>query len=193
MRRTAFGVVLAGVALACSDATGPKTEPVATVDISGMPAALYVGADAPLSATARDADGEALSGRTISWISADSTIASVSAGGMVTGRRVGETVIVATSEQKSATALVRVTLEPPAAVQIVAPAEMMLVGVTMQLAAVARNAAGAAIPDRVFTWSSANEAVATVSAAGVVRALRSGDVVITATNEGVSTTFTLRV
>lgn len=193
MRRTAFGVVLAGVALACSDATGPKTEPVAAVDISGVPAALYVGANAPLSATARDADGEALSGRPISWVSADSTIASVSAGGMVTGRRVGETVIVATSEQKSATATVRVTLEPPAAVQIAAPAEMMVVGVTMQLAAVARDAAGAAIPDRVFTWSSADEAVATVSAAGMVRALRTGEVVITATNEGVSAPFTLRI
>jgi uncharacterized protein YjdB len=194
MRRAACGVVLAAIAIACGDATGPRTEPVASVDISGIPATLYVGATATLAATPRDADGEALANRPVTWISSDSTIAGVSAQGVVAGRKVGDVVIVATSEQKSATATVRVKLEPPATVEITGgPAEAVVAGTVVQLAAAARNGAGAVIPGRVITWTSANPQLATVSDSGRVQTLGAGEVVITAANEGVSTPFTLRI
>jgi uncharacterized protein YjdB len=194
MRRVAFGLVLAAIAVACGDATGPKAEPVASLDISGIPATLYVGNTATLSATPRDADGQALANRPVTWLSSDSTIAGVSAQGVVTGRKAGEVVIVATSEQKSATATVRVKLEPPATLEITGgPAEPVVAGTAVQLAAVARNAAGAAIPGRVITWTSANPLLATVSDSGRVQTLGAGEVVITAANEGVSTPFTLRI
>ncbi|HST61033.1 MAG TPA: Ig-like domain-containing protein, partial [Longimicrobium sp.] len=194
IRRAVFGVVLASIAIACGDATGPKTEPVASLDISGIPATLYVGAAATLSATPRDADGEALANRPVTWMSSDTTIAGVSAQGVVTGRKAGEVVIVATSEQKSATATVRVTLEPPATMEITGgPAEAVVAGTVVQLAAAARNGAGTVIPGRVITWTSANPQLATVSDSGKVQTLGAGEVVITAANEGVSTTFTLRI
>jgi uncharacterized protein YjdB len=196
MRRTVFGVVLATVALACSDATGTRTEPVASVDIGGVPATVYVGATATLAATPRDAQGTALADRAVTWLSSDSTIAAVTAGGVVTGRAVGQAVIVATSEQQSATATVRVTLQPPAAMEITgapAAADSVAVGTSVQLSAAARSAAGATIPGRVVTWTSADTAIATVSDSGLVRTRRAGQVGITAANEGVSTTVTLRV
>jgi uncharacterized protein YjdB len=193
-RRVLCGVVLATIGLACSDATGPKTAPVASIDITGVPATLYVGATATLSATPRDADGEALANRAVSWVSSDTSIAAVSAAGAVTARRVGTAVIVATSEQQSATASLKITLEPPAAVEITgAPAGPVVAGAVVQLGAVAKNAAGAPIAGRVMTWSTSSAELATVSDSGKVTTRKAGDVVITAANEGVSTTFTLRI
>lgn len=194
LRRVAFGLVLAAIAVACGDATGPKTEPVASLDISGIPATLYVGNTATLAATPRDADGAVLANRPVTWTSSDTTVAGVSAQGVVTGRKAGDVVIVATSEQASATATLRVTLEPPAVVEITGgPAAPVVAGTSVQLAAVARNAAGAAIPGRIITWTSANPQLATVSDSGRVQTLGAGEVVITAANEGVGTSVTLRI
>jgi hypothetical protein len=64
------------------------------------------------------------------------------------------------------------------------PAEsMLLVGGTVQLSAVARDAGGAPIERRI-SWSSSNTAVARVSSTGLVTALSSGIAVITATAGG---------
>ena len=194
--RTACALVLAAIAIACGEATGPTTEPVASVDLSGIPAKLYVGATATLAATARDGQGAVLADRAVTWLSSDSTIAAVTAGGVVTGRAVGQAVIVATSGQQSATATVRVALQPPAAMEITgapAAADSVAVGTAVQLSAAARSEAGAALPGRVVAWTSGDTAIATVSDSGLVRTRRAGQVGITATNEGVGTTVTLRV
>lgn len=65
-----------------------------------------------------------------------------------------------------------------------APSEsMLLVGATAQLSAVARDAGGAVIARRT-TWSTTDGAVARVSSTGLVTAVSSGVVVITATAGG---------
>jgi len=46
---------------------------------------------------------------------------------------------------------------------------------------------------RVLTWSSSNTSVATVSPAGVVRGVASGEVTITAMSEGISGTAKVSV
>jgi uncharacterized protein YjdB len=71
-------------------------------------------------------------------------------------------------------------------------------GQTVQLAATVAGASGAVLTSRAITWSSSNEAVATVSTAGVVTAgaVRGGTaetVVITATSEGKSGSTTLAI
>jgi alpha-tubulin suppressor-like RCC1 family protein len=57
-------------------------------------------------------------------------------------------------------------------------------GRMVQLQAVTRNAAGAALTDREITWSSGGEAVATVSATGLVTGVAEGSTTITAASEG---------
>jgi len=65
-----------------------------------------------------------------------------------------------------------------------APSEnVLLVGATAQLNAVARDAGGAAIERRI-SWSSSNTAIARVSSTGLVTAVSSGVVGITATAGG---------
>jgi hypothetical protein len=68
-------------------------------------------------------------------------------------------------------------------VAVAAPASTIVVGESMQLAAVARSAAGDPLSDRPIEWSSSDDATAAVSTAGLVTAVAPGLVTITARSE----------
>src|SRR5213079_1687758 len=61
----------------------------------------------------KDASGNALTGRTITWSSSDNSVATVSSSGLVSGVVAGSATITATSEGQSGTAAITVT--PPSA------------------------------------------------------------------------------
>ncbi len=86
----------------------PSPPPVATVTIAPDSVELGVGETRQLSAALRDAQGRALSGRTITWTSSTPTIASVSSTGVVTAVAPGRGVITVTSEGRSGDAVIRV-------------------------------------------------------------------------------------
>jgi len=70
--------------MACGgDSSGPPA--VGSVDVSAPGSDLQVGLTLQLTATARDAKGNTLTGRTTAWTSATAAIAPVSAAGVVTG------------------------------------------------------------------------------------------------------------
>ena len=72
-----------------------------------------------------------------------------------------------------------------AAVEITTSAATLLVGQTSQFSAVPVDAGGIAISGAgAVTWASAGQAVATVTASGLVQALAVGSAVITATIQG---------
>src|SRR5881227_103113 len=87
--------------------------PVAAVTVSPPSASVAVGQTVQLTATPRDANGNALSGRAVTWSSTDTTIARVSGTGLVTGRAAGSATITASSEAKSGAAVVTVQASPP--------------------------------------------------------------------------------
>jgi plastocyanin len=64
------------------------------------------------------------------------------------------------------------------------PAVFQTLGRTVQLAATARDAAGAAIPGAAITWLSSNTGVATVSGTGLVTAAGNGSAQVTAASGG---------
>src|SRR5438552_15550359 len=72
--------------------------PVASVTMSPSTPNMYVGGAVQLTATPKDAAGNVLSGRVISWTSSNVALATVSASGLVTGVAVGSVTITATSE-----------------------------------------------------------------------------------------------
>jgi uncharacterized protein YjdB len=82
--------------------------PVASVSVSPTSSTVLVGATLQLTASLLDASGRPLTGRTVTWSSADQNTATVSAGGLVRGRAKGITTITTTSEGKTAT--VRITV-----------------------------------------------------------------------------------
>lgn len=79
------------------------------------------------------------------------------------------------------------------AVVVSPPRDTLSVGQRVQLAAAAHSSSGAAIPNRVFAWSSSNDAIASVSAAGLVTAHGTGSVVIAARTDNVVGTATVVV
>src|SRR5207253_2276562 len=83
--------------------------PVAAVTVSPASQTIQTGGAVQLTATPRDASGTPLSGRTITWASDHTGVATVSATGLVTGAGVGTATITATSEGKSGTAAITVT------------------------------------------------------------------------------------
>lgn len=86
--------------------------PVATVTVTPSTVGLSPGDTRQLSAMPYDLLGLALTGRTITWTSSDTTRAKVSATGLVTGVAVGAATVTATAEGKSGTAAVTVAIGP---------------------------------------------------------------------------------
>jgi hypothetical protein len=93
--------------------TPPAPAPVATVTVSPASASLQVGATSQLSATLRDASNNVLTGRAITWSTANAGIASANASGLVTANGAGTTQITATSEGKTGSSTFTVTAVPP--------------------------------------------------------------------------------
>jgi hypothetical protein len=69
----------------------------------------------------------------------------------------------------------------------------MVVNGQLQLTAAAHNSSGVVVQGRVFLWSSSNDAIASVSASGLVTAHAAGSVVIAARSDGVVGTATIEV
>ena len=83
--------------------------PVASVTLTPSPASVEIGQSTGITAVLRDAAGNLLEDRTISWVIDDTATASVSSSGMVTGRKLGKTVVRATAEGRVAHDTVHVT------------------------------------------------------------------------------------
>jgi parallel beta-helix repeat protein len=87
--------------------------PVATVSVSPSSLSLTAGGTGTFAATARDSTGGTLTGRTVTWTSSNTGIASVSAGGVVTAVAAGTATISATIDGKSGSGSVAVTAPAP--------------------------------------------------------------------------------
>ncbi|MDQ2664785.1 MAG: Ig-like domain-containing protein, partial [Gemmatimonadota bacterium] len=170
--------------------------PVNSVTVSPPTLSVVQGQTSPLTATPRDANNNVLSGRAVTWTSTNAAVATVSAAGVVTGVAPGSATITATSEGKSGTAALTVTAPPgiPVNSVTVSPSTLSLVqGQTSPLTATPRDASNNVLTGRAVTWTSSNEAVATVSSTGVVTAVAPGSATITATSEGKSGTSAITV
>jgi uncharacterized protein YjdB len=164
--------------------------PVASVTVAPASATLLAGQTVQLVATPRDAAGNALTGRTVTWSSSTNAV-TVSANGLVTAVSTGGAVVTATSEGRTGTA--SITVNPPVASVFLSPTSASLtVGQTAQFTATPRDAAGNALAGRVVVWSITGTA-ATVSQTGLVTAIAVGTSTVTATSEGMSASATVTV
>lgn len=155
--------------------------PVATVAVSPAPTSLMVGATQQLTATTKDAQGNVLADRAVTWATNNASVATVSSTGLVTGVAAGTATITATSEGRSGTSAVTVTLVPVASVTVSPSVVTIAVSSVQQLTATLRDSAGNVLTGRTVTWSSGSTGLATVSAAGVVTGVSPGTATIAAT------------
>lgn len=87
--------------------------PVALLSVNPTSTTIEVGRTVQVSVTAHDENGNVLSGRTVTWSSANTAIATVGSTGIITGVAEGSVDVTATCEGK--TARVAVTVTPPPA------------------------------------------------------------------------------
>src|SRR6266511_4239366 len=160
--------VAAGSATITATSEGQSGSAAASVAVSPATASILVGQTVQLTATPKDASGNALSGRVVTWGSSNNSIATVTSSGLVSGVAAGSATITATSEGQSGASAVTVAAAPvPVASVAVTPATPSIqVGQTVQLTATPKDASGNALSGRVVTWGSSNNSIATVTSSG---------------------------
>lgn len=156
--------------------------PVATVTVSPNPLELILGTSGQLTPTTRDAAGNSL-GRPVTWSTSNPAVATVSVNGSVTSASVGTATITATSEGKTGTAVVNVVPAPVASVTVTPSTATVEAGESVSLTATVKDGNGQTLTGRTVTWTTSN-ARATVNGTGVVTAVDTGTVTISATSEG---------
>ena len=169
-------------------------QPIRSVRLTPPTSEVGLGGTLQLKLLALDAsDNEVEAAGGAVWASADTAIATVSQGGLVTGRRLGVVQLQAVLDGKSAFSVVTVVAARAAAVAVTPATASTTAGGTVQLSARVSDASGATLPDRLVFWQSSNDAVARVTSTGLVSGVAAGTATITATSEGKSGTATVTV
>jgi uncharacterized protein YjdB len=198
---TGVSVGVATITASCEGKSGTATVTVTNVSVASVTVSpgsptISAGGTVQLTASPKDASGNALTGRPVTWSTSSTAVATVNVSGLVLGVSAGVATITATCEGKTATATVTVTAPqavPVASVVVSPPSASVAVGASIQFTATPKDASGTALTGRTVTWSSGSAAVATVSAGGLVAGQTAGQATITATCEGVNGTATVTV
>ena len=176
MRRFYMALLGGLAAVGCGGGSKSSGPPMITAVVISNDSTVALAGTRELTATAT-AGGSAISnGVTFQWSSTDTTRATVSNTGLVSGVRRGTTDITAQAVLNgTATGIV----SPARAIRVriagivvtpASPAALNFVTDTQRFAAEPRDAAGAAVPGLALTWSS-NNAVLSVAASGLATAV----------------------
>ena len=140
-----------------------------------------------------DAQNQPLATPNVAWMSADTLVATVDSTGLVTSTGNGAASIIATSGSVADTAAVTVA-QVPISISVT-PANDTLVALTdtLRLVLAVTDALNQTIASPSVTWASADEAVVTVDATGLVTSVANGSTTVTATAGAVSATATVTV
>ncbi len=168
--------------------------PVATtIDVSPDSALVTVGSTSRFTAEVRDQFGVLMSGQSYVWETSNSSIATISSTGVVTGKALGSILIRANAGSLRKAASVTVQDVPVASVTLSPTSPSVEEGNVVSLTATPRDSAGNVLQNRVVAWSSSAPSIATVSASGTVQGVSAGSSTITATVEGKSVSTVVTV
>ncbi|MBB4638920.1 Ig-like domain-containing protein [Longimicrobium terrae] len=184
--QTARATTLGAMGLISVEFRATLAAKVARVQVAPDPLALLTGRTGVLVATAYDAQNRMITGRQVAWTSSAPAIASVAAGGVVTGVAAGSARVTATVDGVAGSAAVQVTAPVPgiASVRVTPATVSVAVGGTAVLAAVVTDSAGRTVTGKRVTWASAAPGIARVDTAGRVTGVAAGSARVSATVEG---------
>jgi uncharacterized protein YjdB len=186
-------------------ATSEGKSGIATVTVVALPArvtsvriapdnvSLFVAAGTSLVATPYDSKGAVIGGRTVVWTTNNAAVAAISQTGRVTGLVPGTAVITAVIDGVAGNATVAVHLVPVSKVTVTPANPAIGEGKSATLTATVTDVAGNVLTERPVTWASGDTRIVTVDQSGVVRGVRKGSAVVSATSEGKLGTTTVRV
>jgi hypothetical protein len=191
MRRVlAVGLLLT---MSCGPGEGPPPT-VKEVAVSATSTTLLVGASTQLTARVIGVDGEPVVHAVVTWSAVTPAIVSVSASGVATALQAGQGTVRAQSGGRTGEVSLTVTNPPVASAAFDRDSVVLtLPGGSATPVLTARDAAGRVISNPTFFFSSDAPKVATVTQLGVITALAAGSAVVSATNEGVTATISVRV
>ncbi len=206
----AIGAVVAGISLgiyrlahvAPSAPTVPQASApdsavlvasVARIEITGAPSTLEQGQQAQLTASAKTPEGKTVESAAFLWSSGDTTVATVSKDGVVTGHAAGTATVTASSGGRSEQVGITVTAAAVATFEVTPPSAVVPVRGTATLTATPKDARGSRLAGRQITWSSSDRTVATVAQNGVVTGVGTGTTILMASCEGKSASVRITV
>ena len=171
--RTFRAIFITAALLACGDSSSNPVGPgnnggVAEISITPSAPTVILGAQLALQAQVRDANGVQITGASVFWSSADTTVVTISSAGVVTGKGVGSAQVAASSGGQSARTIVTVTSAPVASVSVLPATATLVVGGTTLLKAVTYDANQQVLTGRSVVWASGATQVASVDATGNV-------------------------
>ena len=146
-----------------------------------------------VTATVRSADGAVLADAPVRWIAMNPEVAVVDQSGQVTAVSPGEARIAARSGNVMSFAAVVVRALPVASLVAELPEPTLLAGTSAPLRVVAVGREGEPVTDPVLTFSSSDESVAGVDAAGRVHARSAGQARVTVAAGSASAVVTVTV
>ncbi|MDE5850669.1 MAG: Ig-like domain-containing protein [Muribaculaceae bacterium] len=167
---------IAGLSVTINVKVTDPVIPVTGVKLNKTTAELITGETLQLTATLEPEDATS---KDITWTSSDKTIATVSTKGVVKALKAGKVTITATSNKISSKCEITIT-DPVIEVETITlnkTEATITIGETLDLEATVTpdNAT-----DATVTWTSSDEAIATVDEHGTVKGIAIGNVVITA-------------
>ncbi len=196
-------VTAAGNGVAAMEASVEDVKGTAQVTVEQRPAEVTVSPEAvtmasfgetlELAAEAFDANGHMIEGADFSWSSQDELVATVDSAGVVTAIANGAATVEASAEDAAGTS--EITVEQRIAQLTLSPGGAILaeIGDTVRLSAEAADANGNVIEGVEFAWSSNDESVVTVDAAGLVTAAGNGMAEVEAAVDSLAVAAIVRV
>ena len=180
-------IVFTGLILfsACGgEPAGPAT--VASVTVTpGTDTLTALGQTRQYTAVARDAGGNVLSGRTVTWSSLAAGVASVDPStGLATAVTNGSATIRATIDGMQGDAVLAVVQAVATVTVTPGTTGLASIGATRQFTAVARDANANPVAGARFLWLSSDQSVATIDTTGLATAKKGGLTTITAAAQG---------
>lgn len=178
---TAGAAGTATISASAASATGTAEvtvlpRPVASVEISPAEGSIMEDETLQLNATARDVDGNVLTGRSVQWTSSAPSVATVSSTGLVTGVTTGgPATISATSEGQSGSA--QITVSAPITSVTIHGQFRIKVGDAYTYTATARLEDGTVV-NRPMTWSILETSKGTMTSDGRLTALDTGVITV---------------
>ena len=189
---TTLALIALSSLIACKQGQDP--EKVAAIVGINATDSVRLGKTLAFNVDTRDAAGNKLTGRKVTWSSLNPNVASVDAGGVVSGIAIGSTTITARADD--AKAQVSVLVQPAVASVVLFPSQLSLaVGSTRPLTVTVSDKNGLAIAGRAVEFSSSNPSIAAVNASGTVIGVSQGSAIVTgyASLDQVSGTTTVTV
>lgn len=156
-------------------------QPIDSIELVPTSYTLSAGLTLQMTATPKDALGNPLEGRTLTWTATNPSVATVDSDGLVTGQGAGLGRIQVEAEGKIAEAAITVQ-NPVTTVEVTPTMPSIQEGEQLQFMAKTLSSTGSDL-FRNVVWSTSDTNIATIDSAGLLTSNRPGQIKVRATSE----------